>query len=58
METHKRTDQPATRQQLSLIFEPGLIAGLSAKERRSVTTALIELLIEASGLKRGQDHEH
>jgi hypothetical protein len=57
MKTLKTAKLPATPQQLSLTFETEVIRHLAPPERRAVTTAVVGLLIEASGLKGERDDD-
>ena len=57
MEILKTAKRPAMPQQLSLTFETAMIRSLAPPERRAVTTALVGLLIEASGVNGKRDDD-
>jgi hypothetical protein len=57
METPNKKLLPARPPQLNLSFESEVSRCLSAKERRALLEALIELLLEASGQTGARNNE-
>ena len=55
MEIMKTAKLPATPRQLSLTFETRVLRSLAPAEKRAAMMALVELLVEASGLMEERD---
>ena len=58
MENAKKASAVVARQQLNLIFETEVSCHLTPKQRQEVVLALVGLLLESSGLEKGNDDEH